>query len=1022
MPIKPRQELYDKFLTGNKPTQDDFVDLIDSAINIAEDGIGISGIGKPMELIEQGTARRYLDFSSSKENPVWRFGAQSNAGGRNGLNISYNNNSKFFIRQETGSTGINTDDPAAMLHIVADGGTALRVDDMANNPLILVDTNGSIGIGAANRELQQVTINGNIQLNGASSIDGTLKIQNGLTVNGHITTQQGLVVHEGITVQNGLVTAQAGLTVTGNVLTASSGAIVNGEALEVQAGLTVTGDVLTANAGAILSSLTAGVKGLTVKNGAVIETGLLEVKNGLSVTGQTALASQTTIDGLLTANGGLSVANDSAFNADGLVTLGNANTGNVTINGALQANQGIVVANAELEAKNGAVISGSQLEAANGLTVRHGATFETGELIAKGGISITDGSALKAEGPVTLGSSANDPVTVKGGLQAANGLSVNGSELVAQSGATIMETLNVPGISNLTNATIGRLTVTNIDIKGDFNLATVNFSDFNAVNAGINNLKVTDKLAVEGKCVMDDDAVLAAGQIIITYEGSLSPPGVTVVKGTVISAPGHFDITIADNKLITITYNDSSNIDNFFDDWEVYQNEHPDKAAGFQIDRFGSSAWEITDREIGFTSSGIPYQEYILEDCGLRIMYTGSLAGTPQFEIKANEDTSMNQFQFKVNGLALVIKYPGNEELRTIDQLMLDWEEWTGNQPERAGDFELQAVADQSGVVVDTNQMLLENSTHKIFHKGVIKTNTVTVGGALKFGGSHLAISNISDSNTLFENSDSILPTQKAVKAYVDQGLSVVNAALGTLNQTLSTKANQTAVDSLNSALTTANQTLSTKADQTAVDSLDSALATVNQTLSTKADQTAMDSLNSALATANQTLSTKADQTAVDSLNSALATANQTLTTKADQTAMDSLDSTLSTISQTVSTKADQSALNDLHAALTTKSGLFRPNEFSVPAEGTATVQGMGLTTDSRGLMMVFLKDSSNGSNLGTSIFAVHGMETVAKIAGAGMGDEPDGNIYNLYYDTGDLAIQNTTTDAVTATVTYIGS
>ena len=58
MPVKRRQELYDLFTTGNRPTQDDFTDLIDSMINIAEDGIGGPEKGKPIVFDAEGTREK----------------------------------------------------------------------------------------------------------------------------------------------------------------------------------------------------------------------------------------------------------------------------------------------------------------------------------------------------------------------------------------------------------------------------------------------------------------------------------------------------------------------------------------------------------------------------------------------------------------------------------------------------------------------------------------------------------------------------------------------------------------------------------------------------------------------------------------------------------------------------------------------------------------------------------------------------------------------------------------------------
>src|SRR5690554_701736 len=104
MASKKRKELYDLFQTGSKPTQDDFADLIDSMVNITDDGIGVSEKGRPIELVQQGTKERYLDFSSAKDQPVWRVNAQS-TNQISGLNVSTaDDKSRLFIKKENGFT------------------------------------------------------------------------------------------------------------------------------------------------------------------------------------------------------------------------------------------------------------------------------------------------------------------------------------------------------------------------------------------------------------------------------------------------------------------------------------------------------------------------------------------------------------------------------------------------------------------------------------------------------------------------------------------------------------------------------------------------------------------------------------------------------------------------------------------------------------------------------------------------------------------------------------------------------
>lgn len=243
MPNKNRQELYNLFTTGNKPTQDDFADLIDSMVNIVDDGIGVSEKGNPLELVQQGTKERYLDLSSAHGSPVWRISAQSGKG-THGLNFATaDEKSRFFIRKDNGCIGINNGDPKAKLHITPDSGTTLLVEDLSGHPLLQIDADGNVGIGTEPEKSFGVSLGGkvnftdNASLNGSLSVEkgviikdgavietGRLEAKSGLTVNGgagingKLTAQQGLTVNQGITVETGQLAAKGGLTVNGGAV------------------------------------------------------------------------------------------------------------------------------------------------------------------------------------------------------------------------------------------------------------------------------------------------------------------------------------------------------------------------------------------------------------------------------------------------------------------------------------------------------------------------------------------------------------------------------------------------------------------------------------------------------------------------------------------------------------------------------------------------------------------------------------------------------------------------------------
>ncbi|HBF35686.1 MAG TPA: hypothetical protein DDW50_00010 [Firmicutes bacterium] len=109
-----------------------------------------------------------------------------------------------------------------------------------------------------------------------------------------------------------------------------------------------------------------------------------------------------------------------------------------------------------------------------------------------------------------------------------------------------------------------------------------------------------------------------------------------------------------------------------------------------------------------------------------------------------------------------------------------------------------------------------------------------------------------------------------------------------------------------------------------------------------------------------------------------------------------------------------------MNDALESKANLIRPGELSVPTETVATVPNLGLTTDSRGILMVRF---TAGGNVKVGLFAIHGTDSLIKIAGDGMADQKDtASSYNAYFSEGAVTLQNTSSSDVSAKVTYFGA
>ncbi|HEX3045704.1 MAG TPA: hypothetical protein VHY08_13185 [Bacillota bacterium] len=771
MPVKNRQELYDKFVTGNKPTQDDFIDLIDSMINISEDGIGASQKGKPMEIIQQGTAKRLLDFSSSIDTPMWRISALSVDNNRNGLNFSSNNQNRLFLRQETGNIGINTDNPLAKLHIIPEAGLALRIDNQLKTAMVMVDGNGNVGIGTDPQNSYNLTVGGAVDFKEVVISEKLLTANAGITVeNSQILAKKGITIRDKAIVET-LLEANNGVTVKTKPLNAEAGAIITGEALNAQHGLIVDGGV-DIKSGSFLaeSGLTVSGTGLNVSGGlnvnctatlngnVTIEKGFsLTAKGGVSVVGSTFSANKQVFlgaaeDGEVTVNGSLKAANglevdgdilkvrhgmtvydgdttingqlilsqelslSTNFTASGIVVLGNESTGTVTVEGALQATKGIT-------------ITGSELRVQNGLTVNNiKATFNS-SLTANNGLSVIN-SPLTANGTVNLGSPSKDgKVTVNGAFDAVNGATIRGGKLLAQNGLEVTGKFDAPNDSTMRNVTITNLDVTNeLKITGSLELQSLDLKTVTADDAQIGTMITEGQLTIGGKCYVRNDIVLADGKLYASFEGpSGIIPTLQVQRGNV-GYYGHFKIEVNSYKII-VTYDDLSDINNFLSDWDVYKKANPGPASGFNFSRIGTGPWKIKDLSTKLVSSGTILKEFRIANNGIRVMYTGSQAG-PKFELIPNEVTSETKFSFTISDLKLTIRYPGSSEQRTAKNLLRDWAEWKSSNGKVAEYFEIQQTGDKNWLIKDITQEL--NSTGE-------EIRSCTFGG--------LAITNQSDSS-----------------------------------------------------------------------------------------------------------------------------------------------------------------------------------------------------------------------------------------------------------------------------------
>ncbi|MDJ0703455.1 MAG: hypothetical protein QNJ46_09265 [Leptolyngbyaceae cyanobacterium MO_188.B28] len=179
---KDRNELQALFKTGNKPSEEDFRDLIDSVLNLNDDGLEKPpGVETPLKILAHGEAENLLDFYAG-ERHTWRLN-QKPVGANPGFNFEAGGASKLFVECSTGNLGLNTTQPTAKVHIQQSSGQdALRLDAAAENTTsLIVKADGKVGIGKAN-PVKLLDVNGEVAIAGSLSVAQTSTLQGNLGI------------------------------------------------------------------------------------------------------------------------------------------------------------------------------------------------------------------------------------------------------------------------------------------------------------------------------------------------------------------------------------------------------------------------------------------------------------------------------------------------------------------------------------------------------------------------------------------------------------------------------------------------------------------------------------------------------------------------------------------------------------------------------------------------------------------------------------------------------------------------
>ncbi|MBT9314474.1 tail fiber domain-containing protein [Leptothoe spongobia] len=182
-----RENLYELFKTGAKPSEEDFKAFIDSVLNGSDDGISKpSGEDIPLKVMAQGTTQNLLDFYND-DTHTWRINQQPDSA-QLGFNLSTGGDtgsSRLFVESGSGKVGFNTAQPVAQLHIqqsVAQQ-AVLKIDAINQQPLFGIDGSGKVGIGTA-PGTEQLKVTGNAAFSGAIGIGDGANPAHKLTVNG----------------------------------------------------------------------------------------------------------------------------------------------------------------------------------------------------------------------------------------------------------------------------------------------------------------------------------------------------------------------------------------------------------------------------------------------------------------------------------------------------------------------------------------------------------------------------------------------------------------------------------------------------------------------------------------------------------------------------------------------------------------------------------------------------------------------------------------------------------------------
>ncbi|MEM8639446.1 MAG: hypothetical protein AAGG51_11605 [Cyanobacteria bacterium P01_G01_bin.54] len=302
--LKTRDQLQRLFKSGDKPSEEDFKDLIQSSLNVKDDGIEKpAGTDNPLKITVNGDQENVLDLYAGQTH-TWRLN-QKPVQTAQGLNLeTASGTSKLFLESSSGNLGLGTVKPIAKVHIQLQDLSnqhALRIDDeMGDTTPLVVNADGNVGIGMDD-PTNPLDVNGNTRISGTLSVADSVN----LSRNAVVFAENGQIQSQDETHQISFSGKGLELRDTGQIVFSpgKTGAATDQMVLDTQGNLTVNGSGTLNGTGTIKGDASIG--------GQLSIGGNTEVSGALNITENTQILGALTVTGNTTVTGTLTVANTS---------------------------------------------------------------------------------------------------------------------------------------------------------------------------------------------------------------------------------------------------------------------------------------------------------------------------------------------------------------------------------------------------------------------------------------------------------------------------------------------------------------------------------------------------------------------------------------------------------------------------------------------------------------------------------------------------------------------------------------